>query len=129
MYWILFAAALSLALALALSLYNQRRSNTNTNTCASLEDRVPEHADHDVNVMGLQPGAKAIYWVSEPATNGLATIKEWQRAYLESANAGVATVNSGGHAVFRVRGIPKTTVNWRICEAGGGLGPVQAMSV
>jgi hypothetical protein len=109
--------------------------------CSVLMDRVPEHADKEVHVDGLTPGAKVIFWAAEPATEGLARIRTWQQAYLDYANAGVATVDGAGHAVFHVRKpagyvVPggrglTAHVHWRVCGegAGGMLGPVQTTPV
>ena len=113
--------------------------------CAFLADRVPDHADKEVHVDGLKPGAKVLYWAAEPATEGLARIRTWQQAYLDFANAGVATVDGDGHAVFHVRKpagyvVPggrglTAHVHWRICGGGaedgaaGMLGPVQTVPV
>ncbi len=109
--------------------------------CSVLMDRVPDHADKEVHVDGLTPGAKVIFWAAEPATEGLARIRTWQQAYLDYANAGVATVDGDGHAVFHVRKPAGYTipggrgltahVHWRVCGAGpdGMLGPVQTTPV
>lgn len=113
--------------------------------CAILADRVPEHADKEVHVDGLKPGAKVLFWAAEPATEGLARIRTWQQAYLEFANAGVATVDGEGRAVFHIRKpagyvVPggrglTAHVHWRICGSGsedgaaGMLGPVQTLPV
>lgn len=106
--------------------------------CSTLEDRVPEHADTIVTISELQPGAKLIFWVSEPGTVGLARIKSWQQASITNTNAGVATVSPAGVATINVRrpaiianingshiNENGPNVNWRICADGGGLGPVQ----
>ena len=103
--------------------------------CSVLEDRVPDHADTEVSVSGLTPGAKVLFWAAEPATEGLARIRDWRRAYLDFANAGVATVDAGGHAILRVRkpqsytvplkGAIDSHVHWRVCGDDGMLGPVQ----
>ena len=107
--------------------------------CSLLQEQTPDHADTDVNVSGLEPGAKVLFWAAEPATAGLATIKDWQRAYLEFANAGVARVGADGHAVFRIRkpqpytvplkGRLNSHVHWRVCSDGGMIGPVQTTEV
>jgi len=107
--------------------------------CSLLEDRVPDHADTEVNVSGLEPGAKVLYWAAEPSapekTDGLAKINDWQRAYLEFANAGVTRVDANGHVTLRVRkpqpytvpvmGRIDSHVHWRVCKDGGLIGPVQ----
>ena len=103
--------------------------------CSILSDRSPEHADTEVSLHGQRPGAKILFWAAEPATVGLATIKTWKQAYLEYSNAGVTTVDAGGHALLRIRkpqpytvpvkGALQAHVHWRSCKEGGMLGPVQ----
>jgi hypothetical protein len=103
--------------------------------CSLLQEKTPEHADIEVSVSGLEPGSKVMFWAAEPATEGLAKLKDWQRAYLDFANAGVTTVSPEGHAVLRVRrpqpytvpikGRLEAHVHWRVCQDGGLLGPVQ----
>lgn len=107
--------------------------------CSLLQERVPEHADTEVNVSGLEPGAKLLYWAAEPSatekTAGLSNITNWQRAYLEFANAGVTRADEAGHAVLRIRkpqpytvpvmGRIESHVHWRVCRDGGLIGPVQ----
>ena len=107
--------------------------------CSLLQERVPDHADTEVNISGLEPGAKLLYWAAEPSatekTAGLSNIKDWQRAYLEFANAGVTRADEAGHAVLRFRkpqpytvpvmGQIDSHVHWRVCRDGGLIGPVQ----
>jgi hypothetical protein len=103
--------------------------------CSLLKVQTPEHADASVTVSDLEPGAKVLYWAAEPATEGLAKIKTWDRAYLDFANAGVARVDQSGRVILRVRkpqtytvpvmGRLEAHVHWRICKNGGMLGPVQ----
>ena len=107
--------------------------------CSVLRDRIPDHADVEVTVDHLKPGAKVIFWAAEPATEGLAKIQDWQRAYLELANAGVATVTAAGTATLRIRkpqpytvplmGRLESHVHWRSCQDGGFMGPVQITTV
>lgn len=107
--------------------------------CSILEERIPEHADTEVSLNGITPGAKVLYWAAEPATAGLATIADWRRAYLDFANAGVAVADAGGHVVLRIRKPQPYTVptgrrleahvHWRVCGVDGMLGPVQATEI
>lgn len=107
--------------------------------CSVLKEQVPEHADTAVPVHGLVPGAKVLYWASEPATDGLARINDWRKAYLDFANAGVAVVDQAGHATLRIRkpqpytvpvkGRLETHVHWRTCGPNGFLGPVETTPV
>jgi hypothetical protein len=106
--------------------------------CAALKDQVPDHADTEVTVGELEPGAKVLFWAAEPATDGLGRIKDWQKAYLDFANAGVATVDQAGRVVLRIRkpqpytvpvwGRLEAHVHWRVCSDGGLIGPVQTTS-
>lgn len=103
--------------------------------CSLLSDNEPEHADASVEINGLEPGMKVLYWATEPATEGLARIVDWRRAYLEFANAGVTTADKAGRAVLRVRrpqpytvpiaGRLEAHVHWRACGDNGLLGPVR----
>lgn len=103
--------------------------------CSIIPERVPEHADTEVTVHGMHPGAKVLFWATEPATEGLAKIKTWDKAYLDFANAGVTTADAGGHVVMQIRkpqpytvpmkGRLEAHIHWRVCEDGGFLGPVQ----
>lgn len=107
--------------------------------CSILQDKVPEHADVETILTDLKPGAKVIFWAAEPATERLGGINDWRRAYLELANAGVATVCPAGKAVLRIRkpqpytvplmGRLESHVHWRVCQDGGGLGPVRTTAV
>ena len=107
--------------------------------CSILGERVPDHADTDVRISGLTPGAKVLFWAAEPATEGLARIRDWRRAYLDFANAGVTTVDADGHATLRIRkpqpytvplkGPLESHVHWRVCGDDGLLGPVQMTQI
>lgn len=107
--------------------------------CSLLQERIPEHADTEVSVSGLEPGSKVLFWAAEPATEGLAKLKDWQRAYLDFANAGVTTVGPDGHVTMRVRrpqpytvpvkGRLEAHVHWRVCQDGGMVGPVQTTPI
>jgi hypothetical protein len=123
------------AVAAAIALYYMTRPPADMFPCSLLEVQVPDHADTEVTVSGLEPGAKVVYWATEPATDGLARINDWRKAYLEFANAGVAAINESGHVVLRIRkphpytvpvvGRLDRHVHWRVCRDGGRLGPVQ----
>ena len=107
--------------------------------CSLLKEQIPEHADTEVTVSGLTPGAKVLYWAAEPSQEGLDHLKDWQKAYLEFANAGVARVTADGHVVLRIRrpqpytvplkGRLEAHVHWRVCKDGGMVGPVQTTPV
>jgi hypothetical protein len=107
--------------------------------CSLMPDRMPDHADTEVSISGVTPGAKVLYWATEPATEGLSRINDWRRAYLDFANAGVTTADAGGHAVLRIRkpqpytvpvkGRLEAHVHWRVCGDGGFIGPVMTTTV
>lgn len=107
--------------------------------CSAIQERIPDHADTEILLHGLQPGAKILYWASEPATQGLASIQTWKQAYFDFANAGVAVVDGGGHVILRIRtpqpytvplwGRIERHVHWRQCEDGGMLGPVNRQPI
>jgi len=107
--------------------------------CSILKERTPDHAELEVVVDHLKPGAKVIFWAAEPATEGLAKINDWRRAYLDMANAGVTTVTADGLATLRIRkpqpytvplmGRLESHVHWRSCQDGGMMGPVQTTVV
>ena len=107
--------------------------------CSVLSDRSPDHADTEVSLHGQRPGSKILFWAAEPATQGLATIKDWKQAYLDFSNAGVTTVDGSGHATLRIRkpqpytvpvmGALQSHVHWRACGDNGMLGPVQTTPI
>jgi uncharacterized membrane protein YuzA (DUF378 family) len=125
--------------------------------CSVLKEQTPEHADTMIQIHELIPGKKVLYWAAEPrttrsetneqwnphmvdpTTDGLGRIKDWRRAYLDFANAGVTTVDEGGHATLRIRkpqpytvpvkGPLESHVHWRVCGDNGFLGPVETTLV
>lgn len=107
--------------------------------CSLVADRTPEHADTEVRLSSLEPGAKLLFWATEPATEGLGRIKDWRQAYLDFANAGVTTADAAGHAILRIRkpqpytvpmkGLLEAHVHWRVCGGDGLLGPVRTTTI
>jgi uncharacterized membrane protein YuzA (DUF378 family) len=107
--------------------------------CSLLQERIPDHADTQVTVHSLTPGAKVLFWAAEPETAGLGRIQDWRKAYLEYSNAGVTTADADGRAILRIRkpqsykvpvkGPLVAHVHWRVCGADGLLGPVQMTPV
>ncbi len=102
--------------------------------CSVMQDKVPEGADTTVSV-SVRPGAKVLYWASEPATDGLKEIKSWREAYGSLENAGIATADKNGIAILKFRKpqpytvgmnrVLETHVHYRQCSDGGFLEPVQ----
>lgn len=102
--------------------------------CSVLQDRVPEDADTTVSV-SVHPGAKVMYWASEPATESLKELQSWREAYGKLDNAGITTANGDGVAVLKFRkpqpytvglhGALQSHVHYRECRDNGWLEPVQ----
>jgi len=70
--------------------------------CSVLRDRVPPGATREVKV-NINPGAKVLFWAAEPAAEHLKHTNNWQKAYTDYENAGVATADSNGVALLKVR--------------------------
>ncbi len=102
--------------------------------CSVMQDKVPEGADTTVSV-SVRPGAKVLYWASEPSTDGLKEIKSWREAYGSLENAGIATADGNGVAILKFRKpqpytvgmnrVLQVHVHYRQCRDGGWLEPVQ----
>ncbi len=63
-----------------------------------IQDQIPPGATRSISV-NVQPGAKVVYWASEPGDGR----HDYKVAYGQYLNAGVATADSSGHAVLKVR--------------------------
>jgi hypothetical protein len=140
-----FVSALSIVVGLAALFVGLRRDSylpflgETVLPCSLLKEQTPEHADTEVRIHGVSPNAKVLYWAAEPATEGLQRINNWQRAYLDFANAGVTTADSSGYATLRIRKPQSYTipsgrrlnahVHWRVCGDGGMIGPVQTTMI
>jgi len=104
--------------------------------CSILTNRAPPGATRDVKVK-VNPGAKVLYWASEPATEHLKEINNWQKAYTDYKNAGVATADMNGEAVLKVRepqaytvpikGRIEPHIHFRVCGDGGWMGNVKTV--
>jgi len=104
--------------------------------CSILTNRAPPGATRDVKVK-VNPGAKVLYWASEPATEHLKEINNWQKAYNDYENAGVATADMNGEAVLKVRepqaytvpikGRIEPHIHFRVCGDGGWMGNVKTV--
>lgn len=104
--------------------------------CASVPDRTPPGASKMVTV-SAPPGSKILYWASEPEMEALREIQTWKEAYGAYENAGVATADSNGKAVLKVRapqayvvpfkGRLEPHIHFRICESSGMLGRVKTI--
>jgi uncharacterized membrane protein YuzA (DUF378 family) len=103
--------------------------------CSQLIDRSPPDATQSVQVT-VAPGAKVIYFASEPANEPLKELKSWREAYLNYENAGVATADHNGIAVLKVRkpqpyraGMKNLEphVHYRVCADGGMMGRIETV--
>ena len=106
--------------------------------CSILAEKTPDGADTTVHVT-VEPGAKVLFWASEPGMEPLQHVNTWQEAYLKFANAGVTTADSSGRAALRVRnpqpyavplkGTLQPHVHYRVCRGDGLMDPVQTKYV
>lgn len=102
--------------------------------CSVLSDQTPPGATRSVTVQA-EPGAKVVYWASEPADgSAVPTFKDAYRGYL---NAGVATADTSGKAVLKVRepqpytvplkGKLDSHIHFRICGPTGFIGRIKTV--
>jgi uncharacterized membrane protein YuzA (DUF378 family) len=106
--------------------------------CTMIPERVPPGATKELRVPA-PPGSKVLYWAAEPAMEELKQIPDWQQAYNKFENAGVATTDSTGVAILKVRnpqpylvpmkGRLEPHVHFRICDGTGMLGRVKTIFV
>jgi uncharacterized membrane protein YuzA (DUF378 family) len=103
--------------------------------CAAFAARTPDNANQEITITTL-PNTKVIYWASEPKGDASGNLEDWDTAYNEFTNSGVAISDEKGNAILRFRGKPqaykvpfkgtiKPHVHFRICEKYGMIGPVQ----
>jgi uncharacterized membrane protein YuzA (DUF378 family) len=103
--------------------------------CSVLTDQVPAGATRAVQVQ-VTPGAKVIYWASEPA-DGDGKMPNFEGAYRQYLNAGVTTADDTGLAVLKVREPQAYTVpfrgqldphvHFRICGMSGFIGRIKTV--
>jgi uncharacterized membrane protein YuzA (DUF378 family) len=96
--------------------------------CSILKDQVPAGATIDQTIQ-VEPYQKVLYWAAEPENKGFETLKTWDQAYLEYANAGVATADSDGRVLLKVRppqaytvpmkGKLDSHIHYRVCDKKG----------
>lgn len=104
--------------------------------CGGLKNHMPPGATEEVTVK-VTPGAKVLYWGAEAATKKLEELNDWRGAYLGFENAGVATADSTGTVVLRLRapqpytvplkGRLESHVHYRVCGGDGMMSPVQTV--
>ena len=103
---------------------------------AALAVKTPQGANESVTIK-TKPGAKVLYWASEPdAHHDASSLKIWNEAYEKYENSGVITADDQGVALLRIRGPPqpyrvgmfmnvKSHVHFRVEGSNGFFGPVQ----
>jgi uncharacterized membrane protein YuzA (DUF378 family) len=104
---------------------------------AALTARTPQGANDQVTITTL-PGAKVLYWTTEPNPTLGKDYVSWDKAYGGYENSGVAVADDRGNALLRFRGPPQPYkvpmkglldphVHFRICEPSGFMGRVQTL--
>ena len=104
---------------------------------AALEQRTPQNANDQVTVT-TKPGAKVVYWATEPNPTQGKELATWDVAYNGYENSGVAVADSTGKAILRFRGPPQPYkvpmkgrlephVHFRVCQGNGFMGRVQSL--
>ena len=98
--------------------------------------KTPQGANQSVTITTV-PGAKVIYWASEPDPNQGKDVKSWDIAYNGFENSGVAVADDRGKALLRFRGPPQSYtvpfktiephIHFRVSQGDGFFGPVQIM--
>ena len=103
----------------------------------ALAEKTPQNANDQVTVT-TKPGAKVLYWATEPNPTQGKELPTWDVAYAGYENSGVVTADASGKAILRVRGPPQAYkvpmkgalqphVHFRVCEANGFMGRVQTL--
>jgi hypothetical protein len=105
----------------------------------ALAEKTPQNANDQVTITTI-PGAKVLYWASEPNPTQGKDVPNWDEAYSEFENSGVAIADGAGNAILRFRGPPQVYkvpimgklephVHFRICDKTGVMGRVQTKNV
>jgi len=106
---------------------------------AALVAKTPQNANDQITIR-TRPGAKVVYWASEPNPNQGKDLPTPEEAYAEFENSGVVVADSSGHAILRFRGPPQAYtvpikgrlephVHFRISDENGFLERVQSVFV
>lgn len=101
----------------------------------ALAPKSPQGANDQVTIT-TKPGAKVIYWASEPNPTAGAEMPSWKEAYGSYENSGVAVADDRGKALLRFRGPPQAYsvpmhgrldphVHFRVADDNGFVGRVQ----
>jgi uncharacterized membrane protein YuzA (DUF378 family) len=107
-----------------------------------LTARTPQGANDQVRIQ-VAPGAKVLYWATEPNPTAGKEIQVWSAAYGAYENSGVVMADEKGEAVLRIRGPPQPYtvpcmfglmkkrlephVHFRVSEPSGFLGRVKTV--
>lgn len=105
----------------------------------ALAERTPQNANEQVTITTL-PNAKVLYWAAEPNPTQGKDVPNWDQAYAEFENSGVAIADGAGHTILRFRGPPQSYkvpimgklephIHFRVCDANGVMGRVQTKNV
>lgn len=101
----------------------------------ALAPKSPQGANDQVTIT-TKPGAKVIFWASEPNPTAGAETPSWKEAYGTYENSGVAVADDRGKALLRFRGPPQAYsvpmhgrldphVHFRVADDNGFVGRVQ----
>jgi hypothetical protein len=105
----------------------------------ALAEKTPQNANEQVTITTI-PGAKVLYWAAEPNPTQGKEVPNWDEAYTEFENSGVAIADGAGNAILRFRGPPQSYkvpimgkleshVHFRICDKTGVMGRVQTKMI
>lgn len=104
--------------------------------CQVIGTYIPQGATTEVQVQ-VPPGAKVLYWASEPSNEHLKHLNNWDQAYLKYENAGVVVADEKGIAILKVRppqaysvpfkGRLEPHVHFRICSGTGMLSRIKTV--
>lgn len=105
----------------------------------ALAEKTPQNANDQVTITTI-PGAKVLYWASEPNPTQGKDVPNWDEAYSEFENSGVAIADGAGNAILRFRGPPQaykvpimgvleSHVHFRVCDPSGVMGRVQTKMI
>jgi len=105
----------------------------------ALAPKTPQNANDQVTIR-TRPGAKVVYWASEPNPTQGKDLPTPDVAYEAYENSGVVVADSSGHAILRFRGPPQAYtvpmkgrlephVHFRICDDNGFMERVQTIFV
>jgi hypothetical protein len=102
--------------------------------CSVLPDQIPAGATRSIQI-NVQPGAKVVYWATEPSDGG--SVPNYRGAYREYQNAGVTTADASGVATLKVREPQPYTVpfkghldahiHFRVCGPSGFIGRIKTI--